>query len=109
MAYDEELAARVREEMADGPGVSEKRMFGGLAFLVNGRLACSVMQEGLLVRVGTDGAGTAPAENGVRPLEMGGRPMNGWVLVDPAEVAAEDGLRRWVQRGAGFARSLPGK
>ncbi|MDP9391364.1 MAG: TfoX/Sxy family protein [Actinomycetota bacterium] len=109
MAYDEDLAARVREEMAGGPGVTEKRMFGGLAFLVDGRLACSVTREGLLVRVGTDGAPAALAENGVRTLDMGGRPMKGWVLVDPAEVAVEDALRRWVQRGAGFARSLPGK
>lgn len=108
MAYDEELTARVRAEMA-GPGVTEKRMFGGLAFLVDGNLTCSVMRESLLVRVGTDGAVAALAEHGVRPLDMGGRPMEGWVLVDTAEVADDDALRRWVQLGTGFARSLPGK
>ena len=109
MAYDEELAVRVREELAAQPGVVEKRMFGGLAFLVDGNLACSVTRGGLMVRVGPDGAAAALAEPGVRPLDMGGRPMKGWVLVGADLLDDDDVLRDWVQRGAGFARSLPGK
>ena len=109
MAYDEELAARVREEVASQPGVVEKRMFGGLAFLVDGNLACSVTRGGLMVRVGPDGAAAASTEPGVRPLDMGGRPMKGWVLVDSDRLDDDDVLGAWVQRGAGFARSLPGK
>ena len=109
MAYDEELAARVRDLVAPQPGVVERRMFGGLAFLVDGNLACSVTRGGLMVRVGPDGAAAASAEPGVRPLDMGGRPMKGWVLVDPDRLEGDDVLGGWVQRGAGFARSLPGK
>ena len=109
MAFDEELAARVRDEMAPQPGVVEKRMFGGLAFLVHGNLACSVTHGGLMVRVGPDGAAAASAEPGVRPLDMGGRPMKGWVLVDVSRLDDDDVLGAWVRRGTGFARSLPGK
>ena len=109
MAYDEELAARVRDEMAPQPGVVERHMFGGLAFLVDGNMACCVTREGLMVRVGPDDAATALAEPGAGPMEMGGRTMKSWVLVDPAGLAADDDVRRWVRRGARFARSLPGK
>ena len=109
MAYDEDLATRVRDELGAEPGITEKRMFGGLAFLVGGNLACSVTRGGLMVRVGPGNSDAALAEPGVRPLDMAGRPMRGWVLVDPAEVAEDVHLRRWVRQGAGFARSLPAK
>ena len=109
MAYDEETAARVRDELAAQPSVVERRMFGGLAFLVDGNLACSVTRAGLMVRVGPDGAAAASGEPGVRPLDMGGRPMKGWVLIDADRLDDDDVLGAWVQRGAGFARSLPRK
>jgi TfoX/Sxy family transcriptional regulator of competence genes len=108
MAYDEDLAARVREEMA-GPEVAERRMFGGLAFLLGGNMACCVTSEGLMVRVGPDGSAAALAEPGVGPLAMGERVMKGWVLVAPAALATDDDLGRWVQRGSDVARSLPAK
>jgi hypothetical protein len=106
MSYDEELAARVRAEVAPQPGMDEKPMFGGLAFLVDGKLACSVTRGGLMVRLGPDDAATASTEPGVRPLDMGGRPMKGWVVVDTGRLDDDDVLGSWVRRGAGFARSL---
>ena len=110
MPYDERLAERVRDLLADERGVSEQRMFGGLSFLVGGNLAVAVSsREGLLVRVGQDAFEEALERPGTSPMEMGGRPMKGWVFVDPEELAGKRPLRAWVARGVGFARSLPPK
>ena len=111
MAYDEELADRIREVVQGEPGLTEKRMFGGLAFLVGGNMAVSASgQGGLLLRVDpaqTDEPGRR--EPHVRRFEMRGREMDGWLRVDPAAVGAEDDLRGWVSRGVAYARSLPAK
>ena len=110
MAHDEELADRIRELLAGEPGVTEKRMFGGLAFLINGNLAVSASSRGgLLLRV--DPARTdALVENPtVRRFEMRGREMDGWLHVDARAVRTEPDLRSWVGRGVAFARSLPAK
>ena len=109
MAYDEGLATRVREVLAERPGLAEQPMFGGLAFLVHGNMACGVRGEDLIVRVTADTAETAMGELGVRPFDLTGRPMKGWLLVDPAGCAEDEDLRRWVWRGIGYARSLPPK
>jgi TfoX/Sxy family transcriptional regulator of competence genes len=109
MAYDENLAGRVRA-LLDGRGdVDERTMFGGIAFLIAGNIACGVRGDDLLVRVDREDADSLEREPGVRRFDMTGRPMRGWLLVAP-EATAEDGdLERWVRRGEQFAASLPPK
>jgi hypothetical protein len=110
MAYDEALAARIRDLVQGEPGLTEKRMFGGLAFLVGGNLAVSASgQGGMLLRC--DPAATAGHVDGehVRRFEMRGRAMDGWLHLDDEAVAAEADLHRWVEVGLAYARSLPAK
>ena len=106
MVYDERLAERVRDEVRSEDGISEKRMFGALAFLVHGTLACGVTGEGLMVRLPPAEADEACTRPAVQPMEMAGRRMKGWILVAPGGVADDDDLRGWVTRGTAFARSL---
>jgi TfoX/Sxy family transcriptional regulator of competence genes len=110
MAYDEELAGRIRDLIADEPGVTEKAMFGGLAFLVGGNMAIAASgQGGILVRVDPEASdrlvATTPAELAV----MRGRPMPGWLRVDAAGLRGRGRLAGWVERGTAYARSLPPK
>jgi TfoX/Sxy family transcriptional regulator of competence genes len=109
MAYDEDLADRIREQLS-GESYTEKKMFGGLAFLVGGNMSVAASgQGGLLVRVDPEQNDSLLAEPGVAPMEMGGRgPMRGWLRVEAA-VLDDAALRTWVQRGVGYARSLPAK
>ena len=110
MAYDEELANRIREVVQGEPGLSEKRMFGGLAFLVHGNMAVSASSKGgLLLRV--DPAKTESLVQGqhVRRFEMRGREMDGWLRVDVESLETDDQLRGWVDHGVAYARSLPPK
>jgi TfoX/Sxy family transcriptional regulator of competence genes len=109
MAYDEGLATRVRDTIGDRPGLAEKRMFGGLAFLVHGNMACGVRGDDLIVRVAADTADAALEEPGARPFDLTGRPMKGWLLVTADGHAEDDDLRRWVDRGVAYAGSLPPK
>jgi hypothetical protein len=109
MAYDEGLATRIRDAIGDRPGLAEKQMFGGLAFLVHGNMACGVRGEDLIVRVAADAAESVQDEPGVRPFDLTGRPMTGWLLVGANGHAEDDDLRRWVDRGVGYAASLPPK
>ncbi|HEY6707420.1 MAG TPA: TfoX/Sxy family protein [Actinomycetota bacterium] len=109
MAYDEGLATRVREVIGGQPGLAEKKMFGGLAFLLNGNMACGVSGEDLMVRVAADESDAALEERGARPFDMTGRPMKGWLLVAPEGHAEDDDLRRWLDRGLAYAGSLPPK
>jgi TfoX/Sxy family transcriptional regulator of competence genes len=110
MSYDEELANRVREQLAAHEGVAEKTMFGSLGFMVRGNLAVCARRDGeLLVRVGPDGMEDALADPQARRFEMGSRSMKGWVLVGAPALESDSGLRDWVERGARFAESLPGK
>jgi TfoX N-terminal domain len=109
MAYDEGLATRVREVMGDQPGLAEKQMFGGLAFLVGGNMACGVRGDDLIVRVAADTADSALEEPGARPFDLTCRPMKGWLQVGPDGHAEDDDLRRWVGRGLAYAGSLPPK
>lgn len=108
MAYDEVLAERVRDRLAELPGVTDKRMFGSLAFLTEGRLTVGVTGDGLMVRVGPEGADAALTRPGTRPMEMGGRRMRGWVLVDGAELD-DDVLAEWLDRAREFVLTLPPK
>lgn len=110
MAYDEDLANRVRERLADQDGVTEKRMFGGLAFLLQGNMAVGLSGGGdLMVRVGPDGTDEALAEPHTRLFDMTGRPMRGWILVAPEGVSTARQLGAWVNLGLEFARGLPPK
>jgi TfoX/Sxy family transcriptional regulator of competence genes len=112
MAYDEDLADRIREmvHVRVGPSVAEKRMFGGLAFLLNGNMAVAASgQGGLMVRVDPAQSATLTGEKHVSPMVMRGREMAGWLRVDDDAVAADDDLRRWVSIGLDYAGSLPTK
>ena len=109
MAYDEELADRIRELLIDQSAVSEKKMFGGLAFLIRGNMAIAASgQGGLLVRVDPAKFDKFVAK-GVRPMEMRGREMHGWLRVDDDVVRTTSQLTKWVERGTSYARSLPAK
>jgi len=110
VACDEDLAARLRQLLSDEPDVTEKRMFGGLAFLVSGRMAVAVSgQGGLLVRVDPSSCQALLARTKARPREMRGREVAGWLRVDAADVRTKWQLLRWVDRGVGYAPSLPSK
>jgi TfoX/Sxy family transcriptional regulator of competence genes len=110
MAYDEELAERIRGVLANEP-VTEKKMFGGLAFLVGGNMAVAASgQGGLMVRHDPAETELLLTEPGAEEFEMSGRgPMRGWLRVQAAVVEDDDDLQRWVDRGVGYARSLPAK
>jgi TfoX/Sxy family transcriptional regulator of competence genes len=110
VAYDEELADRIREQLSGEPDLTEMKMFGGLAFLIGGNMAVGASgQGGLLVRVDPAQSDMLVSQTNARLMEMGGRTMRGWLRVDSADVRTERQLATWVQRGATFARSLPPK
>jgi TfoX/Sxy family transcriptional regulator of competence genes len=109
MAYDEGLAERVRGLLGGRSDVADKQMFGGIAFLIAGNMACGVSGDDLIVRVDREESEALLTEPGARRFDMTGRAMKGWLLVAP-EVTADDGdLERWVRRGEEFAASLPPK
>lgn len=110
MAYDEDLANRIRELVAAEDGVAERRMFGGLAFLVGGNMAVAASgQGGLMVRCPPEETDALVARPGARPFEMRGREMDGWLRIDAAAVNSLAALRPWVEVGVAYARSLPPK
>jgi hypothetical protein len=109
MAYDENLARRIRDELGSMPGLVEKKMFGGTGFLVQGNMACGVHGNDMIVRVGPARYDEALTRPHVKLFDMTGRPMSGWVMVAPAGFAGDDDLRAWVQQGVEFALSLPAK
>jgi TfoX/Sxy family transcriptional regulator of competence genes len=110
MAYDEELAGRIRDLIGDELGLTEKKMFGGLAFLVNGNMAVGASgQGGILVRADPDESDSLVATTPARLMEMRGRSMRGWLRVDAEDVRTEGELRKWVELGTAYARSLAPK
>ena len=110
MAYDDDLANRIRELLGGEADIEEQRMFGGLAFLAGGNMAVAASgQGGLMVRVEPEETDRLVEQPGVRPFEMRGRPLDGWVRVDADAVQAEADLAAWVQRGLAYARALPRK
>jgi TfoX/Sxy family transcriptional regulator of competence genes len=110
MAYDEALAARVRETLGDRPDVTQRRMFGGLAWLVQGNMTVVARGAGgLMVRVDPADYDNLLAEDGAETTVMRGRPMRGWITVAPRSCATSKQVDAWVRRGVGFALTLPAK
>ena len=110
MAYDEELANRIRELVAGETGVTEKRMFGGLAFLIGGNMSVAASgQGGLMVRVDPDETDALLEKPHAQPFVMRGREMRGWLRVDDEGVRTKRRLEPWVRRGVAYARTLPPK
>ena len=110
MAYDEDLAHRIRELIASERGVEEKRMFGGLAFLINGNMSVAVSgRGGLMVRVPPDETAKLLARDHVEPMVMAGRETRGWLRISEDGVKTKRQLQPWVSRGVGYAKSLPPK
>ncbi|MFI8824682.1 TfoX/Sxy family protein [Streptomyces sp. NPDC053431] len=109
MAFDEGLAERVRGHLAGDPAITEKRMFGGIAFLCGGNMAVGVTGDDLMVRVGPEATEDALARPGARVFDMTGRPMRGWVVVDAGAVAEDAALAGWIDQGRAFAAGLPPK
>jgi TfoX/Sxy family transcriptional regulator of competence genes len=108
VAYDEELAWRVRAVLPAADTVTERQMFGGLAFMLGGHMFCGVVKDSLMVRLGPDHAERALDQPHVRPMDFTGRPMTGMVFVGPGGLHGP-ALRDWVDAAAGYARSLPPK
>jgi TfoX/Sxy family transcriptional regulator of competence genes len=110
VAYDEELASRIREQLAGEPGLTEQKMFGGLAFLIGGNMAIAASgQGGLLVRADPEESDRLVATTEASLMEMRGKQMRGWLRVDAEAVRAKRELAKWVELGASYARSLPAK
>ncbi len=110
VAYDEDLANRIRELIAGDPDVTEKKMFGGLAFLVGGNMSVGASSQGdLMVRVDPQDTDALLTRRHTRPFEMRGRELQGWLRVDPEGLRTKRQLDPWVRRGVAYARSLPPK
>ena len=109
MAFSEALAARIRQRLARRKNVEEKKMFGGVGFLLNGNMLVGVWKDSLIVRLGSDEGDEALKEPHVKEFDITGRPMRGWVLVEPEGVESVDQLAGWIERAVKFVRTLPAK
>jgi TfoX/Sxy family transcriptional regulator of competence genes len=109
MAFNESLAARVREALGGHNGLTERKMFGGLAFLLNGNMCCGVVKDRLMLRLGEDGAAEALNEPHTHVMDFTGRPMKSMVYVEPSGLSSEAALRKWVRRAVAHASLLPAK
>lgn len=109
MPFDEVLASRVRESLGRRRGLVEKKMFGGLGFLLDDHMCVGVWKDALIARVGLDAYQDALAADHVRPFDITGKALHGWVMVDPPGVARDDDLQTWVEQAVTFVQSLPPK
>lgn len=109
MAYDQGLAQRMREELDQIPNLSERQMFGGIGFMVNGNMACGVNKEEMIVRVGPENYDQALKKPHTRVFDFTGRPMKGWVMIAPEGYESDEDLKYWIEQGVSFAQSLPEK
>ena len=109
MAYNTAIADDIRARIGHHPGLTEREMFGGIAFMINGNMAVGVSGEELMVRVGKDAHDEAVARAGARTFDMSARPMRGWISVAPEGFAIEEDFDAWVDRGVGYAEALPPK
>lgn len=109
MAYDEDLAERVRETLAPRRNVREQKMFGGIGFMVDDKMVAGVHGPDLIVRVPADEHDRAVKEPGARTMDITGRPMKGFLFIGPATTTSAGSLRKWVERSAGFVATLPAR
>lgn len=109
MAYDEGLAQRVREIIDERPDLEEKKMFGGVGFLIGGKMACGINQQHLIVRVGPAAYQGALSRPHTAEFDFTGRPMTGWIGVEPEGLAEDADLAAWVEQGVAFALTLGGE
>jgi TfoX/Sxy family transcriptional regulator of competence genes len=109
VAYDEDLAARIREILAEAGNLEERKMFGGIAFMVGGHMCCGIIGEELMLRLGAEAAEKALTEAHVRPMDFTGRPMKGYVYVAGPGIRTEAKLRSWLRLGQDFVETLPPK
>ncbi len=109
MAYDESLARRVRAHFADLSDLRERKMCGGLAFMIRGNMCCGIVGEELMVRVGSEQYAAALAQPDARAMDFTGRPMTGMVMVATDGLASDEALEQWIRRGIEFVSSLPSK
>ena len=109
MVYDELLATRIKAALGPLPGLEEKKMFGGVGFLLNGNMACGVHKNNLIVRIGAATYFKALTHPNTLPFDMTGKPMAGWIMVEPKGCEKEDDLKAWVRQGLEFAMTLPNK
>src|SRR5213083_617753 len=109
MAYDETLAERIREGLARKKGIEEKKMFGGIGFLLNGNMLVGVWKDSLIVRLGDEQGEEALLEPHVKPFDITGKAMKGWAIVAPEGVEADDQLKGWIQRAVKFVGKMPAK
>lgn len=109
MAYDLGLAERVRDQLAQRAELVEKKMFGGVGFMLNGNMACGIYKDKLMLRVGVDAQDAFLAQDHVQKFDVTGKPMNGWLLIEPEGLDEDDTLGKWVDAGLMFTKSLPPK
>jgi hypothetical protein len=109
VAYDERLAERIRRALAVREGMTEKKMFGGIAFMLNGNMCCGIVGDDLMLRVGPERFEETLARPHARPMDFTGRPMKGMVYVGPEGIQSDAGLAAWLGRGIDFAATLPPK
>jgi TfoX/Sxy family transcriptional regulator of competence genes len=109
MAYSEELGERIRDTLAGRPDVSERKMFGGLGFMIRGHMACGVIGDELMVRVGPEVEDDALTRPGARPMDFTGRPMTGFLQVAPTAIATDEALGEWIGLAVARAESVPPK
>lgn len=109
MAFDEGVAQRIREVIGERPDLIEKKMFGGIGFMLRGNMACGVIKDDLIIRVGPEGYEDSLAQSHARPFDFTGRPMKGWIMVGRDGYEADKDIKTWVQKGVDFALSLPAK
>lgn len=109
MAYDEGLAQRIREALGKAPGMGEKKMFGGICFTLNGHMMVGIVKDSLMVRLGEDAAQAALHRRGARPMNFTGKPMKGYLFVDPPGIAEDRDLEAWIGWARSFVSALPAK
>ncbi len=109
MAYDELLAERVRTSIAGLHGITEKKMFGGIAFMLRGNMCCGIVKEELMVRLGREGTAAALEEPHTRPMDFTGKPLKTMIYVEPIGCADDLALTAWVEKAVAFAKTLPAK
>ena len=109
MAFDDQLAERIRKQLGKRRGLTEKKMFGGLAFLLNGNMCCGVHGQEMIVRLDPEQTDQALSQRHTRIFDLSGRPMKGWILVQPEGLTTQAALAKWIQVGLKYSSSLPAK